>query len=146
MVDSQRGWGDPLTLYYIVDWGKFVHRVNSDIIRNGAASAIWMEAIRFREQSCLHKSPTNSARNKLNFTLKLPFFEAESPKWIFCFLAHMLFKARAFLEFRRKFQHFLPNHVLGVLNISSNFPHWSKIHIFCRILTQKAKGVLRYPG
>ena len=74
---------------YIVDMGGFGHRVNSDSIRNGGV--IWIKAIPFRKQSCLHKSPENSAINKLNFTLKILFFEADSPTWLFCFLAHMLF-------------------------------------------------------
>ena len=79
----------PTLPYYIVDWGGFGHGVNSDGIRN--VGAIWIKAIPFREQSCLHKSPENSAINKLNFTLKLLIFEADSPSWFFCFLAHMLF-------------------------------------------------------
>ena len=75
-----------------LDWGQVVHRVNSDIIRNGGA--IRMKAIPFREQSCIHKSPKNFARNKLNLSLELPFFEAESgePKMNFCFSANMLFQ------------------------------------------------------
>ena len=62
----------------IVDWGKFVYRVDSDTIRN--VGAISTKANSFREQSCIHKSSGNSAINKLNFTLKLPFFEVEGPK------------------------------------------------------------------
>ena len=53
-----------------------------------------MKAIPFREQSCIHKSPKNFARNKLNLSLELPFFEAESgePKMNFCFSANVLFQ------------------------------------------------------
>ena len=60
-----------------------------------------MKAIPFREQSCVHKSPGNSAISISNFTLKLPFCEAEGQNDFLFFDPYAFL--RAYLELPKEF-------------------------------------------